>query len=353
MLTSEGEGSIYVTNLDLSEFKDMAGNSGKYSNVDLTQYIIDTTNPEFNADVYDESAPYRVNLGDAYNETTIVNLVKKAVSIDVNYYVSNNGCSLVNGRYSKLEKCTIVVTAEEISGNAATKGVVIEVNNITSIEIKVNDREGYYGTAFVGNKVTDVTVSYIPSNLESVGITASVVMDAIIDSNIIMSGGHGSEVGVGSYVLTLNMSSIVVIINAVPTTISISVISGNYTVKPYEITIDNINKPSSVSKTYDGSASATISGLTATGVNSETVLFEYDAVEYSDKNVGENKVYTIYGVRLSSSESNYVYSGPTTITYNNGVVRALSLDLSEVKLAEVSKYANGNTEVLQRSATSR
>ncbi|MBK4738106.1 YDG domain-containing protein [Noviherbaspirillum pedocola] len=71
-------------------------------------------------------------------------------------------------------------------------------------------------------------------------------------------------------------------------------------------------------KIYDGSANATLSGGTLSGlVNGETLSIAGESGSFADKNVGTGKAVTVTGVTLANgtgSASNYTVTNPTDVT---------------------------------------
>ena len=96
------------------------------------------------------------------------------------------------------------------------------------------------------------------------------------------------------------------------------------TVSKYEITLSETNFNFSKTKTYDATETIDISQNIINGINGETITLSSINAEYSNKNVGENKEYTI---SLSNNNNNY-HVLPTSFTFYDGIIDKADLSIS-------------------------
>jgi uncharacterized protein YaeQ len=257
-----------------------------------------------------------------------------------------------------------------ISGSFAASTGVLTLTSVGATATLAQWQEAlrsvtYLNTSDAPNTSTrTVTVVVNDGSLASAAVTKTVVVDSVPDGQTVSFADVGDVIyGVGSVPLTVSSSS------GLPVTLEVvrgpgrisgssleilgagfivvrasqmgdgtwdpaSPVERSVTVAKRELTVTN---PVVVTKVYDGTTSATITGTLAGVLNSDAVAMEGTGT-FANKNVGSRQVVTSTSTLSGRAAGNYTLIQPTDLT-GTITAKALSIGAPTIK----SKVYDGTT----------
>lgn len=314
-------GNISYNSIDLSAFKDNAGNSGKVGTIDeeLGKIVIVTGG-------LNKTQTIDVKLGQVHNKEKIVsdvssdtnNTYKLKENISEEYLKCNE--AKTECRYNKIGEATVKVTVKDKAGNTGEILVTISIKS-EKIDIDIGNVSVEYGSTNISVEGVEIT---IPSNLEAIGVSEDKVKTALSSMLEVDTSNN----------IYVNGETVVIDEIDIP----IKVIKGKLIITKKVIDVSALTF--TVSKEYDGGVNVKLEKVEVSGS-----YFEYVNVTggyYYSESVGEGKEYRL---NLSVTNNNYELSS-SVYDGNNGIITQYELKLESI-ITNISKVVDNTTNVLQ------